>query len=671
MESRSFLDGLNVGEIAVEYAVRGFKGSDDSAEHSNLNKILIEEQSNKQVRPTKSHVKSNPEMEIENCRMKAQELKKFSEGLGSSPAVLEGWLTLTKAKHYKDRAERVFSSFGNVANIGVIVSELKNIIDWHAKILSDFHEECKAKVAARVEEEKRREDQGFDPAANSSYKELEMELKRSLSIGKNDRGDLTSTATGIAQNFNSLGNTMGGTIPASTGNQQLSNHIPSQLPNIRHSSGQSNFSVNLGSSFLDGMQNVGSQNVVGQVLGGNSNHVQFEERSGCRASQNNPNSQGHINRRYLPENDFKVRQRWNISYDGKVGKNVRDFVYRLETMAAGDNYPVENLTRMLHLFLEGKANDWFWICKQTHPVITWDEMKRSLISYFDSFDSEEETKEEIIRRTQGPREYFSDFCLEIQKLNGRLVNRFSEREIIKRLFHNMHPALRNMVLAHQSQMNTIDDLRVLCTRYEKHWFDSGFDPRKNYDTQYRRRAYVNECYYDLSGSALELNQGASNNLVALENKVNSIPTTSGQFATSQSQYQLAQACHALMNPIPISESPNDSNLSSQVKNLELKMGEISSMLQNLMREKGDATGNLVCWNCMDIGHPYQDCPKEMLHIFCFGCGAPNVRKPNCLKCEKKKLPGNVWTGVNSRGPRSSTNLVSNPRTDQSNNPSNL
>lgn len=40
-----------------------------------------------------------------------------------------------------------------------------------------------------------------------------------------------------------------------------------------------------------------------------------------------------------------------------------------------------------------------------------------------------------------------------------------------------------------------------------------------------------------------------------------------------------------------------------------------------------------CWNCGDVGHRHNTCQKEKKK-FCFGCGAPDVIKPNCPKCSK-------------------------------------
>ncbi|KAH8324762.1 hypothetical protein KR067_013050, partial [Drosophila pandora] len=42
---------------------------------------------------------------------------------------------------------------------------------------------------------------------------------------------------------------------------------------------------------------------------------------------------------------------------------------------------------------------------------------------------------------------------------------------------------------------------------------------------------------------------------------------------------------------------------------------------------------LVCWNCQEEGHRYQECVEER-RIFCYGCGAADTYKPSCLKCSK-------------------------------------
>lgn len=52
---------------------------------------------------------------------------------------------------------------------------------------------------------------------------------------------------------------------------------------------------------------------------------------------------------------------------------------------------------------------------------------------------------------------------------------------------------------------------------------------------------------------------------------------------------------------------------------------------------------LICWNCDKSGHTWQDCLEERT-IFCYGCGAKNIYKPQCTKClarsQNQTLPKN-------------------------------
>ena len=41
-----------------------------------------------------------------------------------------------------------------------------------------------------------------------------------------------------------------------------------------------------------------------------------------------------------------------------------------------------------------------------------------------------------------------------------------------------------------------------------------------------------------------------------------------------------------------------------------------------------------CWNCDELGHFWEDCLADR-RVFCYGCGAPNVYKPQCQTCLRR------------------------------------
>lgn len=49
---------------------------------------------------------------------------------------------------------------------------------------------------------------------------------------------------------------------------------------------------------------------------------------------------------------------------------------------------------------------------------------------------------------------------------------------------------------------------------------------------------------------------------------------------------------------------------------------------------------LICWNCKKEGHRYQDCLAER-RVFCYGCGADKIYKPNCARCQAKNSKGST------------------------------
>lgn len=42
-----------------------------------------------------------------------------------------------------------------------------------------------------------------------------------------------------------------------------------------------------------------------------------------------------------------------------------------------------------------------------------------------------------------------------------------------------------------------------------------------------------------------------------------------------------------------------------------------------------------CWNCEQPGHHWEDCLCDR-SIFCYGCGANNIYKPQCGKCSQRR-----------------------------------
>lgn len=47
------------------------------------------------------------------------------------------------------------------------------------------------------------------------------------------------------------------------------------------------------------------------------------------------------------------------------------------------------------------------------------------------------------------------------------------------------------------------------------------------------------------------------------------------------------------------------------------------------------SNKIQCWNCEEVGHHWEDCLQNR-KIFCYGCGAKEIYKPNCTNCLAKR-----------------------------------
>lgn len=45
--------------------------------------------------------------------------------------------------------------------------------------------------------------------------------------------------------------------------------------------------------------------------------------------------------------------------------------------------------------------------------------------------------------------------------------------------------------------------------------------------------------------------------------------------------------------------------------------------------------DMKCWNCWKAGHGNIDCREEKT-VFCYGCGALNMYKPNCERYRRRQ-----------------------------------
>lgn len=109
--------------------------------------------------------------------------------------------------------------------------------------------------------------------------------------------------------------------------------------------------------------------------------------------------------------------KWNISYDGS--QNVQDFLFEVETLQKRYNYSLEQVVASFHLFLKGRAENWFWRYLKQNPNTTYDQLKESIMKEFARIENDCDKIVKMVERRQMPKESFDEFFTELLTMNTR------------------------------------------------------------------------------------------------------------------------------------------------------------------------------------------------------------------------------------------------------------
>ncbi|XP_050498857.1 uncharacterized protein LOC114338718 [Diabrotica virgifera virgifera] len=120
---------------------------------------------------------------------------------------------------------------------------------------------------------------------------------------------------------------------------------------------------------------------------------------------------------------------------------------------------------------------------------------------------------------------------------------------------------------------------------------------------------------------------------------------------------------------PPSTSRPSSNSSSQPTSFRQRSWQNKGPERNV-----SVFSSVVCWNCHQSNHKFNDCDIPQTRIFCHGCGRENTLKRNCFKCSGNEMsevrplsvsPSNTQSGNQTP----SENETAGPSTPSNSNPS--
>lgn len=277
--------------------------------------------------------------------------------------------------------------------------------------------------------------------------------------------------------------------------------------------------------------------------------------------------------------------RWPVRYPGTSNIPIDEFIFRVENLAAADNIPLPSLMIGLHFLLEKGPSDFYWNYLRKNNAATWDQIKAALLERYATLDSDVEIRKAIADRRQMPGEEFGEFSLAIENLANRLRRPMDEGEIIEYLRQNMSHRLQTALMLHPTY--TIRELQAHSRRFEKLWEVQSHSSRRP------------------AGRVNELEEPFNN--LQLYDAVPGHPALAGNelaaYAPNTLRYEpsgVVEALRSRQTTAPGASNPN----------------------------RGDY---VVCWNCLEMGHTFVDCVAART-VFCYGCGAKNTYKPQCVGC---------------------------------------
>lgn len=660
---------LKPDELQVEYIIRGISFDRDGSD-AQLRDHLNLEQRDATRSPVDSHVCDSPELEVENMKRIIAHITSGIGELSSNYSLLLHETLMARNMHWLGRALRLKHSFGEVMGLKGVTDSLER---QKRNLMKSLRKTTTGMCADNIEpkkivtpsasttfiEEKKVSDPEDDTkndqvnASGPDLKTLECEQHSDHKTGQVKEIIMTTDKIGdqklvpdVPTNFlsppisqiepSSPYNSVGGLNLQNQPNQQFNPLIDQYIPSAQHID-RPNIPAYQGfgnaippNRFPAHLSRFNEINPYDPYSTGRNNQRNVDY---SRIQNNTPNS---FNERSIPK--------WSIKFDGtNKACDIKEFLFRLESMAARENYPVSNLVNIVHRFLEGIAERFYWIFLRGRPNASWDQTKVALLSQFGYPDTDFEIRRKIENRHQRIGESFNDFLLDVQSLNVKLSVKFSDYELLHCLRENMSTNLKERTLA--SHFNSIEELRSLCQKFERLWSSSSakgisFPNRgriASLDMNAGNYPNFNQYY---GPEVVDEIMGPQDHIPRWETRseIQSQDTLTHR-ALSFNDREVSNMCQRQNSVTPISQMPHVTITEMPYNdpastNYQISAINHQSYKQHSQNIKGT---NLICWNCSDIGHRYQDCPKEFLEVFCFGCGNRGVRKPNCFFCKKRTM----------------------------------
>ena len=158
---------------------------------------------------------------------------------------------------------------------------------------------------------------------------------------------------------------------------------------------------------------------------------------------------------------LNTMKRWDLSFSGRRGEDVEDFLTRIDEGRAFLPVRDAELIKAVPFFLRAAALVWYR--GHAHEFSTWENAKLAFRRYYSDPDYQIALREEIADCTQAEGEQVGDYVACMRGLFSRTSPRWSEREEVRYTHRNLLAEYRPVVPL--TDQTTMDQLETTAIRH--------------------------------------------------------------------------------------------------------------------------------------------------------------------------------------------------------------
>ena len=386
------------------------------------------------------------------------------------------------------------------------------------------------------------------------------------------------------------------------------------------------------------------------VTGGPRNDDMFHEDTGLHERghmSGYPENRGLglTSSRFEPRREIQDLSRfiynWKISFSGKPGASVEDFLTRLEECRGITPISDDDLLRALPLLLKDVALLWFRISGDEWR--NWPEFKVAFRRRFGNFDFEARVREQIVNRTQGPKESMDDYLTHLRGLIAKLTVRVPLNEQMDWAHRGLRPEFKKEI--RKFEFRDFNELAQIGRSWEMAWAaikeyrlppppESSFLPEFAYRSENSSAAHKRTSTSAISETATPPRNSGGSHLGSQDTK--------GQGSTDG--HDPRNKGHPMGfprdKPKPRGGLRSPKNPRGTGSDFKVGGGHQSSSTSAEKASKDSCTEKeVICFRCQKPGHYQAGCPLPR-KLACYRCKTEGYTTKNCPKCsgngEKKQ-----------------------------------